>query len=1329
MSRGKTIRRVVSITVAAIGALIAVAFIFVHTTAFSSYVRGKLIHAAEAKTGARVNIGKLSFAWSNLGTTLHGITIQGRGAPSQPPFFQAPKLKVQVEVAPLLHGQFRLGEVELDHPVLHFNVDQQGHTNLPTSASGKTVPASSSSSPSSVASLFNLGIRRLIITDGMIFYNDQKIPLSADLADFVANVRFNNASQQYSGTIGYKDGQIGAKNMPPVKTAATLLFTASRSGIRCNPLTITMPNSRLSLYATVQNYSDPAINGKYAADLSTQEVASVVGSASLPAGMVKTSGTIQYHSAAGQTFLDGLQLKGTLSSQHLAVKMRQFAAPVNALRASYSLQNGNLQILTMKGQVLGGELAAKNGELNLSGQSGSHLSATLSNVSLRDVSEALPKGPYDRLSLSGRTDLTAQLSWASHFSDLAVKSRASIYSPPHARLRGGQIPLNGVVQVSYSGARNRASFGNSHLRIGETTISVDGLLSKNSNLKLALATSNLQQFSELAARIEQAMSASQGSAPFQMPNVSGSAHFEGRVNGSLRNPQLHGHVSGKNVGIRSAELKTIQANVDLSPQKASLSNGVLVLPRHGRIQFEASAELKHWSVTPSSPIMLRAAVSNLHIAKAQTLANMNYPVSGIVSANISLAGTKQSLSCHGWIRIANASAWKQAITLATVNFHGSASSMQAALAVETPAGPLSGTIVYDPTSKHYQLRMNTTGIELAQLEFVHERHLPVTGTLVASASGSGSIANPQLSANLRIRQLEFRGETISNAESQLNLAGGRLNFTAHADAFSGTLQSQGQVELTGEYMTSATLNIHSISVGTLAASYIAKSQRGLKGNADVHAEIQGPLKNPSQLVIRADVPVMSIAYQKVHVALVRPLQMEYRDGLATIQKSEVKGTGIDLTFQGAIPVKSAAPFKIAANGNLNMNLLQQMTTGIQSSGQMQVAIAGEGTLSNPSLHGNLRLQNVSLTTASLPAAVNSINGDIELSGNRLQIATLSGSVNGGSMTAQGAVTMGSNPSFDLAVDAKSVDFNYPAAIRTRVDANLRLNGSTSHAALTGRVVIDYLGFTQQQLDVTSLVSQFSSSSGGGPSTPSAFEKNTSLNIAIQSSSMLTLASNQLSIQGAANLNLVGTLADPVVLGRTTLTGGELFFLGKRYEIKSGTIQFANPTETSPSVNLYATTTVNQYDISLHFIGPVSEMKTSFTSTPPLPPADIINLLAFGQTTEETGASTTPGSLGAESVLAQGVASQISGKIQKLAGISQLSITPVIAATGQQNPGAQVAIQQRVSGRLLVTFTTNTAETQSTAVQVQYQLGHGLSISVLRDQYGGYGVDVHLHKSF
>ena len=122
------------------------------------------------------------------------------------------------------------------------------------------------------------------------------------------------------------------------------------------------------------------------------------------------------------------------------------------------------------------------------------------------------------------------------------------------------------------------------------------------------------------------------------------------------------------------------------------------------------------------------------------------------------------------------------------------------------------------------------------------------------------------------------------------------------------------------------------------------------------------------------------------------------------------------------------------------------------------------------------------------------------------------------------------------------------------------------------------------------------------------------------------------------------------------------------------------------------------------------------------------MLAFGKTgAEKANDTSTPASLGAESVLAQGVAGQVAKGVQNLTGISQLTIDPT--AGNNQNPGAQVAIQQRVTGSILFTFSTDVTDTQKQTVQLQYQPKKQWKISVLRDEYGGYGVDVRLHKVF
>jgi translocation and assembly module TamB len=302
---------------------------------------------------------------------------------------------------------------------------------------------------------------------------------------------------------------------------------------------------------------------------------------------------------------------------------------------------------------------------------------------------------------------------------------------------------------------------------------------------------------------------------------------------------------------------------------------------------------------------------------------------------------------------------------------------------------------------------------------------------------------------------------------------------------------------------------------------------------------------------------------------------------------------------------------------------------------------------------------------------------------------------------------------------------HPTGIRSTLDGDLQLNGTPQKSQLSGRVVVDRLSF-QEGSDLSTILSQLSGDST--VSAPSPIESNMKLNIAVNSAQSLDLASSQVSIAGNANLTVTGTAANPVILGRITLTNGELFFQGKRFEIQNGTIAFINPATTEPVLNLYVKTVVEQYNITINFSGPLDRLKTSYTSDPSLPPIDIINLLAFGQTTAEKASNASaPPSLAAQSVLAQGAAGQVAGKLQSLTGISQLTIDPT--AGNNQNPGSQVAIQQRVTGTLLLTFSTDVTSTQRQTVQLEYQPKKQVRISVVRDEYGGYGFDVRLHKVF
>jgi translocation and assembly module TamB len=310
--------------------------------------------------------------------------------------------------------------------------------------------------------------------------------------------------------------------------------------------------------------------------------------------------------------------------------------------------------------------------------------------------------------------------------------------------------------------------------------------------------------------------------------------------------------------------------------------------------------------------------------------------------------------------------------------------------------------------------------------------------------------------------------------------------------------------------------------------------------------------------------------------------------------------------------------------------------------------------------------------------------------------------------------------------AQGVRVLYDQSVRTTLDSNLALTGNYENAILRGQVAVDQLSFTSD-FDLSDFVGQF-----GGDETPppaQGFSQNLNLDVGIQTPGGLNLTSRTLSLAGSANLNMRGTAAQPVLLGRLNLSSGDLIFSGNRYKLQGGTIDFTNRSRTEPVVDMAVNTTINQYDIQMHFWGPADHLHTNYASDPALPPADIINLIAFGKTSEAAAANPTPpGTMGAQSLIASQVSSQITNRVEKLAGISQLSIDPVLGSSSQ-SPGARVAIQQRVTSKIFVTFSTDVTSTEREIIKLEYQANRRTSFNAVRDQNGGFSFETTFRKQW
>ena len=1304
-------RRLIQITLIAIPLTVALlsvaALAILHSKSFQSYALAKMLTSARESTGAQFRVQSMDVTWHPLSIVLYGVTAQNPAAAEKTPLLTVDKLQLSLRIAPLLHRQVQIESLTVVHPVVYVRTEPDGHTNLP-------VPPTNNASSSSTMSV---QIAHFVINNGLLQYDDQQTPLSAELRGFRTEVTFSALTDSYKGVVAYDVGRIQTAQTRTFDHKAELHFDADAKHCVIENLDVSLRKSHLKLNGDLSNYANPEFAGQYQAEISGEDVSWILKDVTLPAGDIALQGKATYRTAPGNAWQDRVLADGTLESAVLSVPYGKSRVAIRSLHAVYQLKSGQLHLNDARAEVCGGRFLSTSNVIDLVNNSGS-VRFTLKGASVEQAVRVAKTGNSQAPQIAATADLDLDASWKGSPKNAVAHAHATLQQT--ASSSSSAIPVDGNITLDYDAGKNLVSFQQSTIKTGNTQLTLSGVVSRDSALKVNLTTRDLHELGTLVS----VASPSDTSRQIAAYDVHGGAEFAGNVSGAVADPHLDGQLSVTDLQFSKTQWKSVRAHVAVDSHSLAIANGSLVNATQGRMTFDGKTRLINWSPDPAAPFTAHAHIEQISAKDLEKLANATYPVEGLLSGDITASGSQNQPAAHGHVELSKAVVWNEPLNLFSVNLDADRKTIHVSGDVRAAAGAMTARLAYEPSSKHYEIAMKTDNLTLEKIQALQRSVGPIAGQLSANVSGSGTIDDPGLTAHLQIPDLEMRGEAFHQVDAQLDAKGKHTEFRLKSDVEQTSIQAKGTLELTPGYPASITLDSGQVPIGPLLARFLPNSQHGVDGKMEIHATLQGPLQTPAQLEAHAEIPVLQLQAQSIQLANASPIRMAYRGGTLQLEQAELKGDNTDIRLHGTIPLQGPGAMNVNADGTVNLVILQPWTDGGHASGQVNVQLRAQGPLSQPAIDGNVRIANAVFTSDSLPVGIESLNGDLAIAGNRLDISSLTAQAGGGTVNITGNAIYGKNSNFNLALRANSVRIRQ-SGVRSVLNADLAWNGSQDSSLLSGRVVVDKLAFNQGS-DLSEILGQFGDDET--VSDPSSFARNIKLNVAVQSSQNLSLASSQLSIAGSANLNAQGTAANPVILGRISLTSGEVFFLGKRFEIDSGTISFSNPVRTDPVVNLQVKTTVEQYNITASILGPVDKLKTTYTSEPALPTADIINLLAFGQTTAEAASNgNTPASVGAESAVASAAGSQVASQVQKLTGISQLTLNPL--AGNNQNPGSQVAIQQRVSGNILLTFSTDITSAQNESIQVQYQARKNVSVSVLRDENGGYGIDIRYHKVF
>lgn len=177
------------------------------------------------------------------------------------------------------------------------------------------------------------------------------------------------------------------------------------------------------------------------------------------------------------------------------------------------------------------------------------------------------------------------------------------------------------------------------------------------------------------------------------------------------------------------------------------------------------------------------------------------------------------------------------------------------------AGAAVANVSYTPKTKAYNVKLQTSKIDLGKSHTVRAKNLPVKGTVTVSASGAGTVDNPQLAASVQIDQLQLRDTNFSRVEAKLDVVNHLAKLALNSGVGGATLRGGATVHLSPGFYTEATLDTSKFARDPLLAVYMPSRPAGLRGETELHISVRGPAADKSKLEAHVTVPVLDASYQ------------------------------------------------------------------------------------------------------------------------------------------------------------------------------------------------------------------------------------------------------------------------------------------------------------------------------------------------------------------------------------------------------------------------------------------------------------------------------------
>jgi hypothetical protein len=1306
--------------------LVLAIVIFLNSNFFDSYVR-TLIQTKLAKVIHRqIRVDSVAFNPFRLDVQLKNFWMENDPRTPDLPFFTADEIYARVSLRQLISGKIQVSEVHLIKPmisIIMYEKERGGGNNWPqfnTKPKGK--------SKTSVV------VSKVDIDNMTVAFEQRRIPISFHSTDLEAFVEYDPVQKNHLVTTSFKDGLLKIQNFETWKFDMDAVYRLIAGNIYFQKLHFLSPRTNFFMTGSMSNLKDPNFDMKFRSIINLEETKQMFHFGPQMAGTGRFRAT--YKGTFGK-----FEMLGNGNFQHFSF----FDLPIDSARFDVDLNDQRLRVTNIHADMFQGLYLGTFFIGPLKGTSIFSADATIKNwdgitlgkfIRMKDmVLPVLASGKAKvRWEENGLKDMTGDF----HLNmepnkgapyDLARQAELthfdnSLYRRPY------YLPFSNETEFKIAGRQLRDL--KSHLVTPYMTADFDGTINFSGEANLNVRTSS-QKIPEIDLLFHYLRSYFKGTpaAAQEFWKVTGSADFEGKLDKTVWDPfepRITGEVKAKDVFYHGVPIDTVRGDIQFYDRLIEIYKSEMTL-NQATGQAQAKFFLEDKQKRLPDAMELKGSVQNFPARTISNAFGMDLPVIANVNATIELKGPFEELEGRSEFEATNGEAWGEKIDRATgtVLFLGDSLGLRNITAyVGNGYAQASGDLAYE--TDDYNVQFLAENIPIERLSVLKESGLQMKGVGSAEGSGEGTLKNPQLHGILKIKGLSYQEEYYGDVSATVKLEPALLTIAATGQGHGAISSIRGVAHLDGNIPFESTFNIEKFPLEIFTRAYAPETQK-LTGLVGGDFDMNGTL-NPADIKhIAGKLNLLQINFGELQLIQANPIDVRLSDNIIQILNCDLTGDHTQVSLTGNIYPKENNKLALELSADIGLEVLNKWDPDITASGPATTKVAITGTLKQPSLAGALDIRNGSFRHDSLPNSLTEIQALLTFKNRNITLQSFQALSSGGKLTAGGSGIL-KGYAFDtyrFDVYADKVRVQYPEGLRTTVTGELHLQKEEESSYLTGNLNV-VSGIYARSFEESPSVFRYARVPGFAGSS-GAFD-DVKLNIHIESQGNLLVRNNFANMSTSANLNLIGTINDPVLTGRVEVDKGEIIFREKEYRIVRGSIDFSNPYRTEPQLNFIAETRIREYHITLTFTGTFDRIYHDINSDPPLPRDDLYALLGgFNPSqTQGVGVSNLLLDEGISRFVAAPLASPIERGFRKAFGLQRFHIDPTYVQSTQVAT-ARITLEKDISSDFSITISTNLFTVAEEIILLQYQLTDEIRITASKDELARYGVDVLVTKTF